>query len=178
MKMGGNFFWGILLVIIGLTMIIKVIFHIDIPVFRIIFASIFIFIGIRILSGSFKSENFDKNSHNVIFNNHNFTFSNNFPKEQNIIFGRGYIDLRQFNPTTLPANFEINTVFGSTEILIPKNLQVRIKVDAAFAGATMPNNNTSAFGSTYYETPEFDSTKPFLNIKISVVFGSLIIRNI
>jgi predicted membrane protein len=71
---------------------------------------------------------------------------------------------------------EINTVFGSGEIIIPKDVPVRIKADAAFAGTTLPNNNTSAFGSIYYESPGFNASKPFLYINISVVFGSLHIR--
>jgi predicted membrane protein len=178
MKMGGNLFWGSLLIIIGITIIIKIIFHIDIPIFRIIFAFVFIFIGIRILTGSFKSKSFHKNSNDVYFGENNFAYNKSVPKEQNIVFGRGTIDLRNIDSTSLPADMEINTVFGSSEILIPQYMQVRIKVDAAFSGATLPNNNTSAFGTIYYESPNFDRNKPYLNLKINVVFGNLQIRTI
>jgi predicted membrane protein len=174
--MGGSFFWGVLLVIVGLTMIIKVVFHIDIPVFRVLFAFIFIFIGIRILAGNSNSGKQDKRPENIIFGDTNFAINNKITKEQNILFGRGFIDLRNIDSTSLPTEIEINTVFGSAEIIIPKNIQVRIKIDAAFAGATLPNNNTSAFGSSFYESPGFDANKPFLYIKTSVAFGSLHIR--
>jgi predicted membrane protein len=176
MKMGGSFFWGILLVVIGISLIIKVILHVDIPIFRIVFAFIFIFIGIRILTGNSRSEKFDKKPNDVIFGDNNIIFDKNIPKEQNIIFGRGLIDLRHIDSTSLPAVIEINTIFGSGEIIIPKELQVRIKVDAAFSGATLPNNNTSAFGTIYYESPGFDANKAYLSIKINVVFGSLNIK--
>ena len=176
MKMGGSFFWGVLLVIIGISMIIKVVFDVDIPIFRLIFAFIFIFIGIKVLTGNFNVHPDSKRPNDVIFGNSTFSYKDTLPNEQNIIFGRGYIDLRQIDSASLPSEIEINTVFGSGEVIIRKDMQVRIKIDAVFSGATLPNNNTSAFGSTYYESPDFDKGKPFLYVKISVVFGNIIIK--
>jgi len=179
MKMGGGFFWGLLLVIIGVSMIIKVVFHIDIPVFRIIIAFFFVFLGIKILTGNSHPFSNNRGPNDVIFGESNVSYQNkDVPKEQNIIFGKGTLDLRQLDSTALPAQIEINTVFGSSEIYLNKSIQVRIKVDAVFSGATLPNNNTSAFGSSYYESPGFDNSKPFLYINVNVVFGGVNIRSL
>jgi len=173
--MGGSFFWGILLVIIGISMIIRIVFKIEIPIFRVIFAFFLIFIGIKVLIGGFRN-NSSEIPENTVFNESNSSFQQNLPKEQNVIFGRNFIDLRKFDEKSLPAEMEINTIFGSGEVIIRKDMNVRIKVDAAFAGAEMPNNNTSAFGSTVYESPGFDPQKPYLLLKINVVFGSIQIK--
>jgi len=173
--MGASFFWGILLVIIGLSIIIKVVFQIDIPVFRLIIAFLFIYIGVKVLTGNFHRNN-DNHQSDVIFGNSKFSFKDQTPSEQNIVFGRSIIDLRQVDSTKLPAQMEINIVFGAAEIILPENVQIQIKVDAVFSGTTLPNNNTSAFGTTYYETPGFETGKPCLFLKINVVFSGATIR--
>ena len=56
MKMGFLFsgiFWGVILILLGLAMIIKVVFNVSLPIFRIVFAIIFVYIGFKILVGGF-----------------------------------------------------------------------------------------------------------------------------
>jgi predicted membrane protein len=175
MKMGPALFWGLLLILIGLSFIFRIVFNIDFPLFKIIIAFLFIFLGLRLLFGSFGFVNIRGGENDVIFGEKRFDyFEDN--KEYNVIFGKGVYDLRDEDLERGTKKVKLSTVFGGSEVKISKDIPVRIRVDAAFAGAELPNGNTAVFGNTSYESPDFDPAKPFLDIKIDVVFGGVEVR--
>ena len=171
--MGGSLFWGMVLIIIGLSLIIKVIFHIEFPVMKVLFAFFFIYLGIKLLVGNWGTHVFRAGPDDIVFGQANFVHEKTIPKEQNIIFGSGSIDFRKLDMNALPAEVEINSVFGGCEILLKKEFPVKIKVDAAFAGVSLPNGNNTILGSAFYQSPTYDETKPYLTIKASAVFSGL-----
>jgi len=173
MKMGGSLFWGIVLIIIGLSLIIKVVFHIEFPIMKVLFAFFFIYLGIRILVGNWGNHVFHSGPNDIVFGEAKFVHEQIVPKEQSVIFGSGTIDFRKINMNALPAEIEINTVFGGCEVLINRDLPVKIKVDAAMAGVSLPNDNTTVFGSAFYQSANYDEKLPYLFIKANAVFGGL-----
>jgi predicted membrane protein len=173
MKMGGSLFWGIVLIIVGLSLIVKVVFHIDFPIIKVLFAFFFIFLGIKILVGGWGSHIFRSGPNDVVFGQGKFVHENVVPKEQNVIFGNGSIDFRRINMNALPAEIEINTVFSGCEVLLKKDLPVKIKIDAAMSGVSLPNNNTTVLGSAFYQSPNFNEKLPYLSIKANAVFSGL-----
>lgn len=173
--MGSALFWGLLLIILGLSFIFRIVFNIDFPVLKILFAFILIFLGIRLLFGSFGGFNVKGGHNDVVFGEKHFKeFKEG--KEYNVIFSQGNFDFRDYEPGRDPSRIKINTVFGGSEILIPRELPVKISVDAAFSGANMPNGNSAVFGSTGYESPGFDSSTPHLFLEIGVVFGGVDVK--
>jgi predicted membrane protein len=174
MKMGPSIFWGVLLIVIGLSLVIKIVFNIDFPIFKIIFAFIFIYIGLKILLGhSFRPFQEKKTDTEVIFGESSFD-NVEHGKEYNVIFSKGNFDLRNIPLNeTGPTKIKINTVFGGARVIIDKNKPIRIKADAVFSGAQMPNGNSTAFGSTVYSSDSLDFSKPYLDVKADVVFGGL-----
>jgi hypothetical protein len=67
-------------------------------------------------------------------------------------------------------------VFGNSVIRISKNTPVKIKSDAVFAGALMPDGNSVAFGSIQYATDTFGVALNHLIIDAPVVFGALEVK--
>lgn len=174
--MGTGLFWGIILIIIGLSIIFKLFF--DISIMRIVIAVAFILIGVRLLIGKpFMREKYmDEN--NVIFGERTLTGLPENGKEYNTIFGKTVYDLRNVDPLKEPyTKITINTIFGSTDVLLSDSIPVIIKADAVFSEARMPNNNTVAFGSSHYRSPNTTDSSAVLEIDGHVVFGSLVFRN-
>lgn len=169
MKMGIGLFWGIILIVIGFSIVFKVIF--DINVFRIIIAIFFILIGIKILVGK-SAFHYSSKDNDVVFNDKYYTEFPTSDKEYNTIFGKSVYD---FSDAPIyvnnPIKLEFNTIFGDSEIRLPEGLPVKIKADAVFGAAKMPNNNTAVFGSTNYVT-EHDSSSKFVNIEVNTIFGN------
>jgi predicted membrane protein len=174
MKMGSGLFWGILLIIIGVSFIIKIVFNIDFPIFKIIIAFFFIYLGLKIILGDgFSFFNKRNTETDVVFGESNFN-NINHGKDYNVVFSKGNFDLRNITLNDSgPTCIKINTVFGGSDLWLSKSMPVRVSVDAAFAGAQMPNGNSAAFGSTLYASENLDITKPFLDVKADVVFGGL-----
>ena len=172
--MGTGLFWGIILIIIGLSIIFRVIF--DVNIFRIVLAIVFILIGIKLLIGRPVFRHEGKDDH-VIFGERTIRSNPLHGADYNTVFGKTVYDFRDMDKLTdRKTKITLNTVFGSTEVILPPELPVIIHADAVFSSARLPNGNTIAFGSSDYS---FKSTQPdtsALYIEAHVVFGGLDIR--
>ncbi len=178
MKMGAGVFWGVLLIVIGLALIIRFVFNIDFPVVKVIVAFFFIYLGIKILVGGFGSignMRFEAKGNDVLFNEKEF-YEPEHNKEYNVIFGKGVFDFTETDISQGNVNVKIGTVFGASEIRIDRDMPVRIEADAVFSGAEMPDGNTAVFGSSSYESESYSRDSNHLKIKLDVVFGGVEVR--
>jgi len=164
--MAPGVFWGIVLVIIGLSIIFRVIFNVNL--FRVLIAVLLILLGIKVLVGNKGIFNFSSVKNDVIFSEKSYSGSPNDRTEYNVMFGKSVFDFRNIDfKDEKPVRLKINTIFGAAEI----------KVDAAFAGAKMPNGNTVAFGSSQYVSDTYDASSKYLFIDANVVFGGLEVKS-
>ncbi|MBN2350441.1 MAG: hypothetical protein JXJ22_16510 [Bacteroidales bacterium] len=172
MKMAPGVFWGIVLVLIGLSIIFRILF--DVSIFRIVFAIILISIGIKVLIGHHGFFNFNEKKNDVFFGEHNYTEAPKDNAEYNTIFAQTTHDFRNVNlENNQTLKVKVNTVFGKSIILVDENMPVKIKAEAVFAGARMPDGNMSSFGSVYYTSESFKDSSNYLYIEADVVFGAV-----
>jgi len=171
--MGAGIFWGILIILIGISLMFK-----EIPVFRIIIGGLFIFWGISIIVGGFHKpwRKWNHEPNNSVFSETNFDGKNGY-KEYNVIFGKGNFDFRDIDTSNGRKAIKIHTVFAGSDILLDSKTPVRIKANAAFAGVEMPNGNSTAFGATEYQSGTFHPDSGYLDLEIDVVFGSVNIKS-
>jgi len=173
MKMGTGIIWGILLVLIGFGLIIKVVFNVDFPLLKILFALFIIYLGFKLLFGSFNMDfRMKGNANDVIFAESYFSDIDD-REEYNIIFGKGVFDLREYALKPGKNKLKINTVFAGTKIILSKNMPVKIKAEAAFGNSRMPDGSNTGFGSTYYTSDNFNEEIDHLIIYTDVVFGGV-----
>lgn len=165
-------FWGIFFLIIGITIIFKTVFNIDIPLPKIFFALFFIWLGIRILIGGslFKSDR-----SGVVFGETKIDAGHfkDSKDEYSIIFGKGTIDLSNVDLSNGNVKVNINTIFGQSLIKLNPDIPAIIDLDAAFSSAKLPDKTITSFGSYTFKTKSYEEGKSHLKIKIDVVFGSV-----
>ena len=118
--MGAGVFWGALLIFIGLALIIRFVFNIDFPVFKVLFAMFFIYIGLRILFGSFGLFKFETGPDDTLFAEREF-YRPEHNKEYNVVFGKGNFDFTNIDLSEGNVNVKIGTVFGASEIRIDRD---------------------------------------------------------
>jgi hypothetical protein len=177
MKMGIGLFIGVLIILLGLGIIVNVIFGIHIPVFKVLFGLILIFIGLRIIFGSWISfPPFHGKSGDVIFHERTYKGLSEDRKEYNAVFGKAVIDLRDIELKEKVTRIKINAVFGGAEVLLSAATPVRIKADAVFGGVQLPENVTGAFGTSTYQSKNFNENQNYLLIEGASVFGGIVIR--
>lgn len=175
--MGAGMFWGILLILIGLGIVIRVVFNIDFPIVKFIIAFFFIFLGIKILLGNFNFWHARHDENTTMFGERRIEGLDAEHKEYNVIFGSNVIDLRDIDLSQGSKEVEIAVIFGSSDIKINEKTPVKIKAESVFGSAQMPNGNTASFGSTQYKTESFSKDTNYLYIKADVVFGGIQIKS-
>jgi predicted membrane protein len=170
-------FWGIILIFLGVTVIINLVFHIHIPLFRIIFALLLIYLGFRVmLGGSWGSHAHCRSAGNAILFSDATIASDSGEGEYSIIFGKGVVEAGSIlNADPLRRSLRINTIFGSTLVRIPGNIPIAIRASSAFGGITLPDGSTTAFGETTYKNEAcrtIADESAIRTINVSVVFGA------
>lgn len=176
-----NYFWGILLILIGLTYIARQVFNIYFPLGTLIVAFALIYWGISLITGnSGKREHHfhvnegnyhNGNEQNMIFSNCDMK-ANSEQDKYNLIFSSGTIDFRTMQIPLENRNLKIDVIFSKGLIRINPDIPAIFKVDSAFASARFPNNTQISFGNYTYKTRSYKEGMPHLYIKVDVVFGS------
>jgi predicted membrane protein len=172
MKMGAGLFWGAFLLLLGIALVIKVVFNIDFPVFKVLVGIFLILLGIKILLGrSFISPDHFKPEETIF---HERVYDNpESGKEYTVLFAKGVYDFTNVDLSEGNYNAKISAVFGGAQVIIPRDKPVRISADAVFAGAELPDGNTAVFGSSVYENDAYASDSSAIRIKVDVVFGGV-----
>jgi hypothetical protein len=167
-------YWGALIILAGILLIVRNVFKIDLPVMGIIFPIFIITLGVSLLLGFRGPERHGKN---ILFSDGDFDTVNS-NEHYSVIFGKGSYDLRNMKPIDKDLNVDINCAFGSAELLINPANPMKIKVSSAFGGGHLPNGNTVAFGERVYTTPAYKEGSPCVKVKANVAFGGIEIREI
>lgn len=165
-------FWGAILILLGISIILRSLLHINIPVFQLLIAFFFIYIGISILSRGFY---YKKSPKTIVFEEREVEGK---PHEKyDVIFGRGEIDLSKVSLEKGNVRVSVNTVFGSGVIRLNPQIPAEIIVSSVFAEAKFPDGNSIFMGRYIYRTKEFKKEENHLIVDADVVFGALEIKN-
>lgn len=165
----GSMFWGLIIIIVGVVIIINVIFGTRIPIFSLIFGLILLYWGIRVITGI----SFHRSPSSVIFEEKKIETESPSGK-YDVVFGKSVIDLTNVQLKEGVSKIEINTVFGSAVVKINPTMPVKIKASAAFGSARMPDETMIGFGEYSYKSDVLKQTdaKNYLLIYLHVVFGN------
>lgn len=166
--MKGNYFFGLLLILIGVVFMANRFLNLDIPVFTTIFAFACIFWGIYIIKNGFGI----RTRSEMVFHEGEIKASD-IQNKYDIIFSSGTVDLRDLPLPASNRRIKIATVFARGVIRINPEIPAVIKVSSAFGSARMPNNSFISFGSYTYNTRSYSQGKPYVYIEADVVFGNL-----
>ena len=165
----GSLFWGVILILFGLSMVLKAFFKIDIPIFRIVFAIIIIYWGLKLLFGGF---GFSHHENTVIFNNAKIKATKSH-SEYNVIFGRSDIDLTNIDISEKNVRSEVNVIFGSGLIYLDPSIPTVVKISTVFAESKLPDRTVSFFGDYVYRNAAYVEGEDCLILNVDVVFGNV-----
>jgi len=74
------------------------------------------------------------------------------------------------------TRIKINPVFGSAEVILNEATPVRIKADAVFGRVQLPENISGAFGTSTYQSKNFNENQNYLVIEATSVVAGIVIR--
>jgi predicted membrane protein len=162
-------FWGALIVLAGLLLIIRNVFKIDLPVMGIIFPIIIITLGISLLTGA---RVMPHSGRNTLFSEGSYEASGENAK-YSVVFGKGVYDLRKIKPVDKDVHIEVNTVFGGAEIIVDRNTPLIVDGASVFGAVEFPNKESVSFGDKTYTTAGYSEGTPAIRLHAKVVFGGI-----
>lgn len=161
----GGLFWGLLISLIGLSIVLKHGFNIDLHLVRIFIGLIIILFGIKLIVGYNSKTYVNTIKSKVHFNN---------GKEHDILFSNGTIDLTQYQDISKYPK-EINVIFGNGVVLIPDNINLEVTSTTVFGSTIMPNRSYAGFGEDVYSINNKPDA-PSVKIVTATVFGKLVME--
>lgn len=126
-----GYFWGILLILWGLSLVLKAFF----PTFKFPLGTIFISIciivfGVQLLVSGFGN----KRSFSVRNVKHGFSEhqSKGYTEKLNVVFSTDTLNLNSVDVSENDRFVEINAVFGKATLYVASDVPVRLETDAVF----------------------------------------------
>ena len=164
-----SLFWGTILIIWGISILIKALFGIDIPVLSTLLALGLLYLGFSLLTGNTACT--VKRGGYTTHTNYSHYQESGFHKET-IVFGEKTIDFTNMSPNQDTATQEYVITMASATFKINPAIPTSINVQTVMGRAQFPNNTEISVGSYHYTN---STEKPVLHIKATVVMGSLIV---
>jgi len=168
-------FWGVIVLLVGISIIAQAIFKINIPVFKIAGGLILIYLGVKMLFGAFGVSMGVGNSSagsSSVFSSQNIRvdhFEDGI--EYSSVFGSQNVDFTAAKRTEGTYYIECNSVFGSSKLYIPQDIDVSIKKSAVFGSVKDPSGHDTSFGDGSFKSKMGSATH--LNLEVNAVFGSV-----
>ncbi|NLJ07675.1 MAG: hypothetical protein GX437_08405 [Sphingobacteriales bacterium] len=163
--MSQGIFWGILIIILGIVLLIKQLANLDIPVFRVMLGVFLVMLGIRLLF--FDSFKFGHQSGgDVVFGNKEMRFDPEI-KKYDCVFGSMTVDISNIDYSP-EDNYEFNAVFGELNIVVNPKTYVKLKSDVVLGNIEIPQSVRS-----YGYEDQVDSNSIMFKAKAAAVFGSI-----
>jgi predicted membrane protein len=177
--------WAILFIAIGVILLLQSVFKIDLPILKILFGIFLIYMGVKVIAGSFghKISYFKVNKITTetesIFSENTLKSKNNdgqVNRKFSTVFGSSKLDLSSLTDEELGNEIKIDNAFGKTIIQTNAAIPIKATVETGFAKVTIRGQSTSQFGETVIQTPDYSSEKPALILQIDAAFGEVIIN--
>jgi hypothetical protein len=166
-----SIFWGVILILIGIAVLSKSFFHIDIPLATLIIALVLIAIGIQIMIGGY---GFHGIHHWHGFGYHVIKYEAGSGDKQYDLRYKGItLDLSSVTLDKGSVRIDINGSFGGGIVILNPDLPVKIEADISFGGVTFPDGGVVGFGQGNYQSKNFNPDSPHLFIRVNASFGGL-----
>lgn len=165
--MNQSLIWGTILILLGISLLLKSLFRITIPLVRPFLGCVMIYLGLTIMMDPFH-QTADKRT--VIFAKSNLVAQDQV-RTYNTTFGASKVDLTTLQQSSEPQHVTINTVLGATEIILDPALATKITVNAICARAELPDETLVSFGRNIYRSQ--DTREPQLIVHINAVLANV-----
>ncbi len=154
----GNMFWGLLVILIGLSIILKG-FGFKVPIVSIFIAIVIIMFGVKILVGAFKKPHHRGIQTRELSATH---------REYTTIFSGSDIDLSDIRPST--KTVEVTTVFGSSVVSLPDTIDFEIETNAVFGSVITPDKTDAGLASS---RQKLGAGMQKVRVEANAIFGRL-----
>lgn len=168
-------FWGVIIILFGLAVILKAVFHVDLPIFRILFGVLLIYVGARIIVGGRWFSGPVATGNANVFGSGEMKWDAQ-SREYSCIFANSTVNLKDLPADGVASPIRTSTVFGKSMVLLPKNLDATIQIHTAFGSTVLPDGTQAPnFGDTLLRTKPGSTGTPKVRLEVNTVFGQTVL---
>ncbi len=166
-------FWGVVIILFGLSIILREVFHIHIPFVKILIGLLLVYWGVKMIAGGFMKSG-TRNA--AVFGASEMQYDARHD-DYDIVFGSGTIDLFKMEVPTQNRKVEVNVVFGNGTLIINDSIPMKIEMNSVFGASVLEDKRINAFGTSNNTTSAYIEGQPHVLLETNVVFGKLVIRS-
>lgn len=174
-------FWSLFFISLGILLLIQNTLSIDLPLARIFLGLFVIYLGVKLVFGSFGIE-VNRGRVNRIATSTEFVFSSGAfklydqdktNKKFSTVFGNSTLDLTDLSKISSEDQIKIENVFSKTKIKTPPDYELNIKSNIAFGSIKVRGQKLGILGDIDFKTPNYANSTKKLNLVIESVFGEV-----
>jgi hypothetical protein len=163
-----DLFWGMLLILLGISILVKVLLGCNIPIVRIFLALLLIYGGTSLIIGTLPQYS----EETILFQKADLK-PQKLESTYTIALSSARLDFSSIRLKE-PQKVKVTTILGNTKIKLNKSIPTELYINTAFANAKLPDDNkVSISGSYAFKMPADSTQKPLLKLEANVVLGNL-----
>ena len=166
-------FWGVIIILFGLSILLREVFHVHIPFVKIIFGMLLIYWGVKMIAGGFGKS---RQGNSAVFGEAQMEYDPQHD-DYDIVFGSGTIDLFKMDAPMKNKKIEVSVVFGNGTLIVNDSIPMKIEMNAVFGANILEGKQVNALGKSYSTTSAYKEGMPYVFLETNAVFGRLTIQN-
>jgi hypothetical protein len=168
--------WGIavgcLVMLAGLSILLRTMFRVELPLFRTFGGILLILVGVRVILHAWMPVQYLREAHadrtGALLQPHQIGPGG---LKYDVIFSEGVVDLTRLDPPAQDLNVEVNVIFGAATVRLDPSVPFDLQASAAFGEVRLPDQRSLSFGELRSGSPG-EAQGPRIHLKVSAVFAS------
>ncbi len=170
--LGARFGLALVILLVGMMILIELLAHVALPVFRLVVGVAITVIGARMVLEIWNRRKLEPAAGEAVMANLNFSQQGVLDRDErfDVVLGSGAIDLTKLVEPMRDVTVTIDTLFGRAIVKLPATVAYDVEGSATFGQVRLPDRSATATGTIEY-TPRRDHP-PHLHLRLHAVFGA------
>jgi len=171
-RLGFSSVMGLVILVIGASLAIGLVFDVHVPLVRIALAVLFIVWGARmVVHGVGRQDRFAV-AGEAWLADREFKPAGELTRDArfDVAFGRGLVDLTQLDRPLDDVTVTIDTLFGAAVVKVDPSIAYDIHGSSVFGEVRMPDRSVTAMGTLEFRGPSEE--RPRLHLRLNAMFGA------
>jgi hypothetical protein len=171
-RLGFSFVMGLIILLIGATLAVDLVFDVHLPLVRIVLAVLFMAWGARMVVHAMARRDRFALTGEAWLADREFKPHGEIGRDArfDVAFGRGMVDLTQLDPPVDDVTITVDTLFGAAVVKVDPAIAYDVHGSSVFGEVRMPDRSSTAMGNLDYRSP--NDARPRLHLRLNALFGA------
>jgi hypothetical protein len=171
-RKSGRYVLGIILLCIGISLAIELLFGVSLPILRVLLVAGLIVVGVRLIQQARMRHDKRAATGEAWLADRQFAPEGALDRDAryDIAFGRGLVDLTHIPEPSSDVTVSVHTLFGTSVVRVDPSVPYDVEGHAALGEVRMPDKSATAMGSLSYRGTA--DHPPRLHLRVDAVFGA------